>query len=386
MPDSKKPCAGAMKLIDLGAQQDRIRRQIDKAIARVLDHGQYIMGPEVGELEAQLATFSGAKFVLTCASGTDALTVSLMAAGIGRGDAVLCPAFTYTATPEAAVLLGASPVFVDIDEQTFNVSLEGLEAGIQTAKQNGLRPAAIIAVDLFGLPADYRKLEKFASDRSLLLICDAAQSFGASIGSRRVGAFGDVTATSFFPSKPLGCYGDGGAILTNNESIARLCDSIRQHGKAKGADKYNIERVGLNARLDTIQAAVLLEKLAIFSEEISVRSAVASRYTAGLQSSVIAPYETADARSVWAQYTIRVDSAIRDSVIEKLKRDGVPTAVYYPRPIHVQAAYSSFPRAGTGLAVAERASAEVLSLPMHPYLDADQQDYVIDRVRAAVRG
>jgi dTDP-4-amino-4,6-dideoxygalactose transaminase len=378
MADARAP----IPFIDLAAQQRLIRPRIDAAIARVLDHGQYIMGPEVAELERQLADYTGAKHALSCASGTDALLIAMMAWGVKPGDAVLCPAFTYTATPETIALLGATPVFVDVDEATFNIDPAGLEAGIEAAQHAGLRPVGLIAVDLFGLPADYPVLRSFAREHGLWVLADAAQSFGASVGGKRVGNFGDVTATSFFPAKPLGCYGDGGAIFTDDDRLAEIMASIRLHGKGDG--KYDIVRVGVNGRLDTLQAAVLIEKLAIFDGELAARQHVAARYTAALADLVAVPTVSGGAQSAWAQYTIRVPAERRSGLAKTLQADGVPTNVYYPRPLHHQTAYRHFPVAADGLAVSERLSREVLSLPMHPYLSEADQDRIVESVRSAL--
>ena len=374
-----------LPLIDLEAQQRRIRPAVDRAIARVLDHGQYIMGPEVRELERQLAAFTGARRALSCSSGTDALLMAMMARDVGPGDAVLCPGFTYTATPETIALLGATPVFVDVDERTFNIDPAKLEQGLDAARQAGLEPVGIIAVDLFGLPADYSAVSAFGKANDLWVLADGAQAFGATTGNRRVGTLGEITATSFFPAKPLGCYGDGGAIFTDDDELADAMDSIRLHGKAKGGDKYDIARIGINGRLDTIQAAVLIEKLAIFEDEVRRRQAVAARYAAGLAGVTEVPVVPDGASSVWAQYTLRVPPARREAIARALKAEGVPTAIYYPRPLHHQEAYRDFPIASGGLAVAERLSQEVLSLPMHPYLGEDDQDHVIAAVKRALQ-
>lgn len=369
-----------IEFIDLKAQQLHIRARIDAAIARVLDHGQYIMGPEVAELEERLSARAGAKHAIACASGTDALLIAMMAKGIGPGHAVLCPDFTYTATPETIALLGATPIFVDVRDDTFNIDPAGIDAGIAAAGRLGLEPKAIIAVDLFGLPADYDAIRDIAKRHVMFMIADAAQSFGASYKGRPVGSLGHVTATSFFPAKPLGCYGDGGAIFTNDDGLADVMKSIRQHGK--GGDKYDIVRVGVNGRLDTIQAAILLEKLEIFGEECNRRNAVAARYSEGLQGRVIVPECPEGYRSVWAQYTLRIKN--RDAVMETLRKDGVPTNVYYPRPIHEQPAYCNYPVAEGGTPVATRLAREVLSLPMHPYLDTASMQRIVEVVRAAV--
>ena len=375
MTELRKP----MPFIDLAAQQRIVRPQIDAAIARVLDHGQYIMGPEVAELERQLAAFTGAKHALSCASGTDALLIAMVAWGVKPGDAVLCPAFTYTATPETIALLGATPVFVDVEEGSFNLDPAGLDAGVVAARRAGLRPVGLIAVDLFGLPADYSAVRAFASSHGLWVLADAAQSFGAAQGGQRVGTFGDITATSFFPAKPLGCYGDGGAIFTDDDRLAEIMSSIRLHGR--GEDKYDIVRVGVNGRLDTLQAAILIEKLAVFDGELAARQNVAARYGVELAHDVFVPTVPAGVQSAWAQYTIRVPADRRAAIVKDLQTDGVPTNIYYPRPLHHQTAYRHFPISGNGLLVSERLSQEVLSLPMHPYLDADDQDWIVESVR-----
>jgi len=331
----------------------------------------------VTELEHQLAAFTGARHVISCASGTVALLITMMSLGVGRGDAVLCPGFTFTATPETIALLGATPVFVDVELSTFNVSTDGLEAGLDAARRHGLKPAGLIAVDMFGLPADYDALERFARQNGLWLLADAAQSFGASRAARKVGTFGTAAATSFFPAKPLGCYGDGGAIFTNESDIAERMESIRLHGKARSGKKYDIERIGLNGRLDTIQAAILLQKLAIFEEEVQLRQDVARRYSEGLEDVVKTPISPKGVNPVWAQYTIRVSANRRPSIIAHLKSEGIPTAVYYPRPLHQQTAYLDFPVAVNGLPISERLAKEVLSLPMHPYLDEATQQRIV---------
>ena len=377
--------AAPIAFIDLAAQQARIRGRVDRAIARVLDHGHYIMGPEIAELERLLRQLTGARHAISCASGTDALLIALMALGVGRGDAVLCPAFTFTATPEAVALLGATPVFVDVEPETFNLAPEGVAGGIEAAKAHDLKAVGIITVDLFGLPADYARLEPLAQDHGLFVLADAAQALGAACGKRRVGTFGTVTATSFFPAKPLGCYGDGGAIFTSDPDLAERMESIRLHGKAMGADKYAIERIGVNGRLDTLQAAILIEKLAIFEDEIELRNQVAARYAQGLGDGVITPKVPQGSRSVWAQYTVRAPAAHRDKLAADLKAEGIPTAVYYPRPLHQQSAYRSYPVSAAGVPVSERLSLEALSLPMHPYLEPAQQDRIIDAIVRSMR-
>jgi dTDP-4-amino-4,6-dideoxygalactose transaminase len=366
--------------IDIAAQRRRLGNSIDQALARVLAHCQFINGPEVAELEAALAAFCGARHVVTCASGTDALLMVLMAKGVGRGDAVFCPSFTFCATGEAVALTGATPVFVDVDDATFNIDVASLRLGIATARRLGLKPRGIIAVDLFGQSADYDAICAVAEADGLFVLDDAAQSFGASYKGRRLGGFGVVTATSFFPAKPLGCYGDGGAIFTDDASFAETLRSIRVHGQ--GFDKYDNVRIGLTARLDTVQAAVLLEKLKIFDQEIAARNEAAARYAQGLGNVVTVPHLAGGTTSVWAQYTIRLpDGADRDEFASALKAQGIPTAIYYPKSMHQQAAYRDFPVADGGLPVCERLSSDVISLPMHAYLDQPTQDRIIKAVR-----
>ena len=368
--------------VDLDAQRRRLGVRLDAAIARVLAHGRYIMGPEVAELEMQLAAFCGAIHAITCASGTDALTLALMAKGIGPGDAVLMPSFTFVATAEAVAWLGAVPVFVDVLADTFNMDLASLEQGVRTARAEGLAPRAVIAVDLFGQPADYAWIEAICARHGLWLMADAAQSFGATYRERRVGMLAALTATSFFPAKPLGCYGDGGCVFTDDDELAEAMRSLRVHGQ--GQDKYDNVRIGVNARLDTLQAAILLEKLAIFADELAARQEVAARYDEALWELVQVPRVIPQATSVWAQYTIVVDEDTRDALATTLKAGGIPTAVYYPKPLHQQSAYRRYPVTGGGLPVAEHLSRRVLSLPMHPYLEPGLQASIIDAVRRAL--
>ncbi len=371
----------AIPFIDLQAQRKRLGARIDQAIARVLDHGKMILGPEVAELEAALTAFTGAEHTVTCANGTDAIMLALMAENIGLGDAVFVPAFTFIATAEAPAQIGATPYFIDVDERDFNINVSSLEAGIQDARRRGLRPRAVIAVDLFGQPADYDALSRITSEHNLLLIADAAQSFGGAIDDRRVGSFGDYTTTSFFPAKPLGCYGDGGAVFTHDAAKADLLRSLRAHGK--GGDRYDNVRIGLNSRLDTLQAAILLEKLAIFEDELEKRDLVAERYHQALHHVVDVPTLRDRCRSAWAQYTICHHG--RDRLKRALEENGVPSAVYYPIPLKRQIGYRDFPSAPAGLPVSERLSQEVLSLPMHPYLEPEVQDRIIDRVSQTCR-
>lgn len=372
--------AEPIAFIDLQAQRSRLGERVDLAMRRVLDHGCMILGPEVEALEAALCAFSGAGHAVTCANGTDALTLALMAEGIGRDDVVFVPGFTFIATAEAPAQLGGVPFFVDVDEATYNIDPQSLDLAIGDAKTRGLRARAIIAVDLFGQPADYAALRAIADAHGLLLIADAAQSFGGEIDGRRVGTFADYTTTSFFPAKPLGAYGDGGAVFTEDAERARVLRSLRAHGK--GGDRYDNVRIGLNSRLDTLQAAILLEKLAIFDEELAARDRVAARYQEALQGHVIVPGLAPGYRSSWAQYTLRHPE--RDRLMDALKRQGIPTAIYYPRPLDRQGGYLHFPKVPGGLPIAERLAAEVFSLPMYPYLDAGRQDRIVDVLLSAL--
>lgn len=367
--------------IDLQAQRRRIGAKMDEAVLRVVNHGGYVMGPEVKQIEADLAAFCGAREVISCSNGTDALTLVLRARGVGPGDAVLCPSFTFAATAEVVALAGATPVFVDIDADTFNMNAESLKVGVVEARRAGLNPVAVIPVDLFGLPADYDAILPLAEELGLWVLSDAAQSFGGVYKGRKVGTLGVATTTSFFPAKPLGCYGDGGAIFTDDSELAAVIRSLRVHGQ--GSDKYDNVRIGINGRLDTIQAAVLIEKLKIFPDEIEARDRVAQRYNDGLRDVAAVPGTPEDLTSTWAQYTLRI--AKRDAVAASLKERGVPTAIYYPKPLHQQTAYRDFPVAGNGLPVSERLAGEVLSLPMHPYLEPDLQDWIIETVTDAIR-
>ena len=369
--------------IDVAAQRRRLGSAIDAAVGRVLSHCQFILGPEVRAFEAELAAFCDARHVVTCASGTDALILALRAMGVGPGDAVLCPSFTFCATAEVAVLVGATPVFVDVDATTFNIDAKGIAGAVATAKEAGLTPKAIIPVDLFGLPADHGAVRAAASAENLLVLDDAAQAFGATYNNRRLGTFGQATATSFFPAKPLGCYGDGGAVMTDDDGLAEALRSLRVHGQ--GSDKYDNVRIGLASRLDTIQAAILIEKLKIFPDEIDARNRIAYRYTEGLADIVGVPSIPAGYTSVWAQYTIRVAGGRRDALAAALKSEGIPTAIYYPIPLHRQQAYKHYPVGKGGVAGSDRLAAEVMSLPMHAYLDPPTQDRIIDAVRRALK-
>ncbi len=381
-----------MQFIDLQAQRARIETEVSEAIDKVLKHGMYVMGPEVREFEAQLAAFSGAKHALGCANGTEALALPLMAWGIGAGDAVFCPSFTFCATAEVVPWVGAEPVFVDVLPDTFNMDPDHLEATIEAIKAEGrLVPKVIIAVDLFGQSADYTRIRAIADKYGLKLIADSAQGFGTTLNGQHPSDFADVATTSFFPAKPLGCYGDGGAVVSNDATLIELMDSIRVHGKVtpsdlKGASfehdpKYFNMRVGLNSRLDTIQAAILIEKLKLFAEEIVLRNKVADRYAEGLKDHVLAVPGVMDGVvSTWAQYVIEHEN--RDGLQAHLKAAGIPSAVYYPVPMHVNGAYAQYATGPGGLPVTEAKAGTVLALPMHPYLSEEDQDKVIEAVRS----
>lgn len=373
----------AIPFVDIKAQYQALKSEIDENIHRVLDHGKFILGPEVGELEAALAEFTGAAEVVGVASGTDALLIAMMAEGIGPGDAVFLPSFTFTATAEVVLLLGATPIFVDVEAATFNIDCADLAGRIdEVAKAGVLRPRIIVAVDLFGLPADYVQLTEIADRHNLLLLADAAQSIGAATDDRRVGALAPVTATSFFPAKPLGCYGDGGALFTDDPARAELYHSIRVHGK--GDHKYDTVRVGLNGRLDTLQAAILLVKLRALPNEIQQRERVAGIYDSRLSNLVETPDRFPGKTSAWAQYSILVDD--RDRVCDELKEAGVPTAIYYPKPMHLQTAYREYGHGEGSLPVCEALSHRIFSLPMHAYMTDETGHAICDEVAAIVSG
>jgi dTDP-4-amino-4,6-dideoxygalactose transaminase len=375
-------CPAPLPFIDVAAQRRRLGSKLDEAIARVTDHCQFIMGPEVKALEAELAAFCGARHAISCASGTDALVLVLMGKGIGPGDAVFCPAFTFCATAEVVALLGATPVFVDVDATTFNINPASLESAIATAKRLGLAPKMVIPVDLFGLPAEYDVIAGIAESEDLFVLDDAAQAFGATYKGRSIGVLTHATATSFFPAKPLGCYGDGGAIFTDDDDLAATLKSLRVHGE--GTNRYDNVRIGITGRLDTIQAAVLIEKLKIFPDEIVARHRVAERYANALGNLVIVPRVPQHSTSVWAQYTIRLVPGMRERFATSLKAAGIPTAVYYPKPVNRQEAYRHFPVVDGGVPVSEQLAEEVISLPMHAYLDTATQDRIVEAVRSAV--
>ena len=358
-----------MEFLDLKTQQKRIRKPLEKRINSILDHGAYIMGPEVFELEEKLADYCGVKHAISCSSGTDALLIPLMAWGIGPGDAVFTTPFTYVATAEVISILGATPVFVDVYESTFNIDCNKLEIEINKVINEGkLKPKAIIPVDLFGLPARYRLIDKIAKKYNLKVIEDAAQSFGGSIRDKKVGTFGDIAATSFYPAKPLGCYGDGGAIFTNDDSLAEECKAIRIHGTK--SDKYNSEMIGLNGRLDSIQAAVLLEKLSIFDKELEMRNKIDTKYRSFLNN---AQYHPKEYQSSHALFSIVLGcEERRNSLISRLTAEKIPTVIYYRYPIHLMEGFKYLGYKEQDLPISELLSKTIVSLPMHPYL-ADEE-------------
>ena len=367
-----------MQFIDLKAQQKRIKAKIDHRVQSVLNHGKYIMGPEVFELEEKLADYVGIKHCISCSSGTDALLIPLLAKSFGHGDAIITTPFTYIATAEVISLIGATPVFVDIYPKTFNINPKGIIKAIKEAKSKGLKPRAIIPVDLFGLPARYRMIEKIAQENNLFIIEDAAQGFGGEIRGRKAGSFGDVATTSFFPAKPLGCYGDGGAIFTNDDNLAESMKSVRVHGG--GVDKYENIRVGINGRLDTIQAAILLEKFKIFkNDEIILRNEVAKYYSKNINDNLETPFTPDNYLSSWAQYSILASSNLeRDLIMGKLTDNKIPNVIYYRIPLHLQKVYKDLGYEEGDFPEAETVASKIFSIPMHPYLNKNQQDYIIE--------
>lgn len=377
-----------MEFIDLKTQSARVDASVRRRIDAVLGHGQYILGPEVRELEKALADGVGVKHCITCASGTDALVMPLMAWGIGPGDAVFTTPFTFVATAEAIALVGATPVFVDVDPETFNISPDALRTAVRRLKEGqnpsagtprGVKARAVIPVDLFGLPADYEAIAAVAREEGLLVLEDAAQSMGGMAGGKKAGAFGHAAATSFFPAKPLGGYGDGGAIFTDDSALDEVLRSIRVHGQ--GADKYENVRVGLNGRLDSLQAAVLLAKLEIFEDEIAKRQVVAARYAKLLGGGVKTPRVPEGRRSAWAQYSVLADN--REALMASLKEKGIPTAIYYPKPLHLQKAFGSLGYRAGDFPVSEDLARRIFSLPMHPYLQEADQRTIADAVIAS---
>jgi len=367
-----------MEFLDLKTQQKRIRKPLEKRISRILDHGAYIMGPEVFELEEKLADYCGVKHAISCSSGTDALLIPLMAWGVGPGDAVFTTPFTYVATAEVIAILGATPIFVDVYESTYNIDCEKLETEINKVINDGkLKPKAIIPVDLFGLPARYRLIDKIAKKYNLKVIEDAAQSFGGSIRDKKVGTFGDIAATSFYPAKPLGCYGDGGAIFTNDDDLAEECKAIRIHGTKK--DKYNSEMIGLNGRLDSIQAAVLLEKLSIFDDELVMRNEVNSHYRKYLNN---AQHHPQGYKSAHALFSIVLGlNNKRDNLIDRLTQKKIPSVIYYKFPIHLMEAFQYLGYRKGSLPISENLSHSIVSLPMHPYLNKADIDFIVETIQ-----
>ncbi|GGD86843.1 aminotransferase DegT [Aureimonas endophytica] len=369
--------------IDLGPQRDRVRDRIEARFKRIFDTGAFIMGPDVAELEEALSRFGGMSETLSCGSGTDALILPLAAWGIGPGDAVFVPSFTFAATAEVVAMLGATAIFVDCLPHTFNMDPDNLRLAIDEVRQAGkLKPRCIVTVDLFGQAADYPSFRVIADEYGLKLLSDAAQGYGATIEGRMIGAFADVVATSFYPAKPLGCYGDGGMVQTNDAELAAIMRSLRVHGS--GTDRYDNVRIGMNARMDTLQAAVVLEKLTIFPEEIERRMRIAHRYTTAL-SDVVTPQALPNGMvSTWAQYTVRVAGGKRDAFMAAMRERGVPTVIYYGKHLHQQTAYRHFPAAGGRLPVSDMLCEEVVSLPMHAYLDEAVQDRIVAAVRESV--
>jgi dTDP-4-amino-4,6-dideoxygalactose transaminase len=371
----------SIPFIDLQAQRKRLGASLDRAISAAVEGGQWIMGPQVRALEEQLAEFAGVKHAISCANGTDALLIILRAWNVGPGDAVFVPAFTFAASAEVVALVGATPVFVDVLEDTFNMAPASLETAVAMVKRDGkFRPRIVMPVDLFGQSADYNALEPIAKRENLLMLCDTAQAFGAIFGGRRTGAIGDASATSFFPAKPLGCYGDGGCSFTNDDGLADLLRSIRIHGQ--GRDKYENIRIGVNSRLDTIQAAILIEKMKIYPDELVVRERIAQRYSEGFARSnrIRVPFVMEGAQSTWAQYTIQVPE--RDRVKADLELQGITAQIYYLTPLSVQLGYNKCP--AVPLPVSEALGHTVISLPMHPYLDEATQDIIIEAVLESV--
>ena len=371
-----------MQFRDLKKQYQVLKEKMDSAVLQVMENSNFISGKQVAELEEQLAEYVGVKYCITCANGTDALTLALMAWKIGEGDAVFVPDFTFFASAETVAYEGATPIFVDVEQSSFNMSPESLEQAIKAVLAEGkLTPKAVVTVDLFGQPADYESIRKIADRYGLLILEDAAQGFGGRINNKEACSFGDIATTSFFPAKPLGCYGDGGAIFTNNDEWAELIRSFRIHGK--GADKYDNVRIGMNSRLDTMQAAILQVKLEAFREyELEAVNKVAERYTAALSDTVSTPAVKDGFYSSWAQYTILLDSEEeRNGLQAALKEKGIPSMVYYPKAMHEQGAFRNMPCTVIDLSVTTELCKRVLALPMHPYLEEEEQQLVVDTVK-----
>ena len=373
-----------MQFINLKLQQLKIRENIEARIKKVMDHGQYIMGPEVLELEEILAEDVGVRHCISCSSGTDALLILLMAKNIGPGDSVITTPFTYIATAEVIALLGATPVFVDIYEETYNINASGIEKAIIYSKEKGLIPKAIIPVDLFGLPSRYRMIEKIAHEHDLFIIEDSAQGYGGEIKGKKSCSFGNAATTSFFPSKPLSCYGDGGAIFTNSSTLAEISKSIRIHGC--GENKYNNIRIGINGRLDSIQAAILIEKFKIFKEEILLRDIIANRYNTNLSKSFKIPYIPLDYKTSWAQYSILIPKGHdRETIINKLKGKNIPTMIYYPIPLHLQKVFQKLGYNKGDFPISENISGRIISIPMHPYINVNDQEQIIEELNKIIK-
>lgn len=390
-----------MQFIDLAAQQRRIRTQIETNISKILDHGKYIMGPEVGQLEEELKSFVGVTHAISCASGTDALLLALLAKNVGPGDAIFTSPFTFIATAEVVSLLGAIPVFVDIDAATFNIDPEKLETAIRAVLEQNpdlhplpavhqaspLTPKGVIGVDIFGLPADYNRINAIAAEHDLFVIEDAAQSFGAEYKGKKACSLTETACTSFFPAKPLGAYGDGGMCFTDDDDIAEIMGSLRVHGK--GHHKYDNIRIGVNGRLDTIQAAILLAKFDVFAEEVDLRQRVAAAYTdllTGKNPSIVCPAIPPGYKSAWAQYSVLArDFSRREKILARLKENNIPTAIYYPKPLHLQTAFQSLGYAEGDFPVSEDVSERIFSLPMHPYLSEEDQHHIADVIGASAK-
>ncbi len=370
-----------IKFLDLQKQKKSIQKQLDTNIKTVLEHSKFIMGPEVQELEKKLKNISNVKYAVSCASGTDALILSMLALNIGKGDIVFCPSFTFPATAEAILITGAIPIFIDVSKETFNICYKELEKEIEKSLKKKLKPKAIVAVDLFGLPANYKRLNQIAKKYHLSLIADAAQSYGAMYNSKKVGSLSKITCTSFFPAKPLGCYGDGGAVFTDDLGIKEKLESLRAHGKGK--EKYQIVEMGLNSRLDTIQAAILLAKLEIFNWENMERDRLAKIYSSEISNNFKKPIMLSNTSSVWAQYTIQ--SIKREKVINFLNEKNIPTMIYYPVPMHRQPAYRKFFKGDQGgsLKNSDYLSDHVFSIPIHAYLSELEQEYIIEKINEA---
>lgn len=370
-----------IQMNDLSFQYHRLKAEINKSIERVLEHGQYIMGPEVQELETKLREYVGVKHVVACSSGTDALLMPLMAWGIEKGDAVFTTPFTFVATSEVVSLLGATVVFVDIDKETYNIDPDKLDETIQkTIEEGKFKPKAIIAVDLFGIPADYDRIMEIGKKYNIKILEDAAQGFGGVISGNKAGSFGDAAGTSFFPAKPLGCYGDGGAIMTNDSELFEKLKSIRVHGR--GSDKYDNVRIGINGRLDTIQAAILLSKISVFDEELELRRAIAQKYTTELKGIVITPLIPEQCSSAWAQYCVLAkDSQERELFMRLMREKGIQTAIYYQKPLHLQAANTHLGYKKGDFPIAEAISNKIFSLPMYPYLKDEVIELIVNLMK-----